>query len=128
MVDMSTFVDAAHPRGTTGRFVQKQNEAPQTELVGGAREWLPAGGGCTCLVNPNPYTHYGIVEPGDALEPDPDCPTHFPRVEVPADDDAQRDWMERNEAWADDAAAGLIEQPDPDAGDRAAWVSGATPF
>jgi hypothetical protein len=41
-------------------------------------EWMPAGGGCTCLVNPNPYTHYGIVEPGDALAPDPLCPQHFP--------------------------------------------------
>ena len=41
-------------------------------------DWHRAGGGCTCWVNPNPFTHYGAVEPGDALEPDPDCPGHFP--------------------------------------------------
>lgn len=38
--------------------------------------WAQAGDGCTCLVNPNPYTHYGIVEPGDALDHDPGCPIH----------------------------------------------------
>lgn len=42
-------------------------------------DWLEAGSGCTCWVNPNPYTHYGAVEPGDALEPNPDCPLHFPK-------------------------------------------------
>lgn len=41
--------------------------------------WVQAGDGCTCLVNPNPYTHYGIPEPGDALAPDYDCPMHFPK-------------------------------------------------
>lgn len=40
--------------------------------------WQPAGGGCLCWVNPKPFTHYGAVEPGDALEPNPDCPVHFP--------------------------------------------------
>lgn len=34
---------------------------------------------CTCWVNPNPFTHYGAVEPGDALEPNPDCLMHFPK-------------------------------------------------
>jgi len=42
-------------------------------------EWERAGDGCTCWVNPDPWTYYGIVEPGDALAPDPDCPDHFPR-------------------------------------------------
>jgi len=40
-------------------------------------EWERAGGGCTCWVNPNPYTYNGIAEPGDALEADPECPKHF---------------------------------------------------
>lgn len=38
--------------------------------------WPEAGGGCKCWVNPRPLTHYGIVEPGDALEFNPDCPMH----------------------------------------------------
>ena len=38
--------------------------------------WTPVGGGCTCLVNPNPVTYNGAVEPGDALEFDPECPAH----------------------------------------------------
>lgn len=42
-------------------------------------QWLPAGDGCSCLVNPNPWTYYGIPEPGGVLDPDPDCPKHFPK-------------------------------------------------
>jgi hypothetical protein len=41
-------------------------------------EWARAGDGCTCFVNPNPFTYYGAVEPGDALDADPECPKHFP--------------------------------------------------
>lgn len=48
-----------------------------TRLVG----WPEAGGGCTCWVNPHPFTHYGAVEPGDALAPNPDCPVHFPLID-----------------------------------------------
>lgn len=33
---------------------------------------------CTCHVVENPWTYYGIVEPGGALEPDYGCPVHFP--------------------------------------------------
>lgn len=33
---------------------------------------------CTCTAVENPWTYYGIVEPGGALEPDMDCPVHFP--------------------------------------------------
>lgn len=33
---------------------------------------------CTCHVVENPWTYYGIVEPGGALEPDPECPVHSP--------------------------------------------------
>jgi hypothetical protein len=40
--------------------------------------WKEAGGGCKCWVNPKPFTHYGAVEPGDALEPNYECPMHFP--------------------------------------------------
>lgn len=40
--------------------------------------WERAGDGCTCWVNPDPFTYYGTVEPGDALAPDHDCPEHFP--------------------------------------------------
>ncbi len=125
MVYMSTFVEAAHPRGATGQFVQKQNAAPAGRLSDEAQDWVPAGDGCTCLVNPNPYTHYGIVEPGDALDPDPDCPKHFPHGQDPAD---EAEWVARNESWADAAAAGLIEEPDQDSGDREAWASTARPF
>lgn len=44
--------------------------------------WQRAGDGCTCLVNPHPFTHYGIAEPGDSLEPDPRCKKHFARWTV----------------------------------------------
>lgn len=37
-----------------------------------------AGNGCTCFVVPDPWTYYGATEPGGALEPDPECPVHFP--------------------------------------------------
>ena len=33
---------------------------------------------CTCIPVENPWTYYGATEPGGALEPDPDCPVHFP--------------------------------------------------
>ncbi len=39
-------------------------------------DWQEVGDGCKCWVNPNPYTHYGITEPGDALEWNPECPEH----------------------------------------------------
>jgi len=50
----------------------------RTAIEEGDREWERAGGGCTCWVNPNPYTYNGVAEPGDALEADPECPKHFP--------------------------------------------------
>lgn len=33
---------------------------------------------CSCHVVENPWTFNGIVEPGGAMEPDPECPVHFP--------------------------------------------------
>lgn len=39
-------------------------------------EWPIVGGGCECWVNPNPWTYYGIPEPGDCIEYNPDCPQH----------------------------------------------------
>lgn len=33
---------------------------------------------CLCWPVENPWTYYGIVEPGGAMEPNPDCPEHFP--------------------------------------------------
>jgi hypothetical protein len=33
---------------------------------------------CTCEPVANPWTYYGIVEPGGAFEPNPTCPEHFP--------------------------------------------------
>lgn len=39
-------------------------------------EWPTAGNGCECWVNPDPWTYYGIPEPGDCLEYNPDCPKH----------------------------------------------------
>lgn len=35
---------------------------------------------CTCHPVPERYhtTHYGATEPGSTLEPDYDCPVHFP--------------------------------------------------
>lgn len=43
-------------------------------------EWARAGRGCTCHPVPERYhtTHYGATEPGSTLEPDYDCPVHFP--------------------------------------------------
>jgi hypothetical protein len=40
--------------------------------------WQEAGGGCKCWVNPKPFAHYGAIEPGDALEPNYECPMRFP--------------------------------------------------
>lgn len=31
---------------------------------------------CTCWRDENPWTYYGIVEPGGAWEWNPDCPEH----------------------------------------------------
>lgn len=33
---------------------------------------------CICEPVENPYNHFGVVEPGGALIPDPDCSVHFP--------------------------------------------------
>lgn len=35
---------------------------------------------CTCYVVDEKYwfTHYGAVEPGSTMEPNPDCRVHFP--------------------------------------------------
>lgn len=33
---------------------------------------------CSCHPVKNPWTYYGIVEPGGAFEPDPLCVVHFP--------------------------------------------------
>lgn len=41
--------------------------------------WPEAGEGCKCWVNPDPFTYFGITEPGDALSPNPECPKHFPQ-------------------------------------------------
>lgn len=39
------------------------------------------GTACTCYwVDPKYwFTHYGAVEPGSTMEPNPDCPEHFPQ-------------------------------------------------
>lgn len=39
---------------------------------------------CTCWVTDSKYwhVHYGAVEPGSAMEPNPDCPAHFPAPEI----------------------------------------------
>jgi len=36
---------------------------------------------CTCWPVEDSWTYYGAVEPGGALEPNPDCPEHFPTTE-----------------------------------------------
>lgn len=35
---------------------------------------------CTCFVTPEHMwtRHYGAIEPGSQMEPNPDCPVHFP--------------------------------------------------
>lgn len=64
-------------------------EAPET--LGGADQWAWLRGRaaslrhhpeCTCiLTDPKTWTtHAGAVEPGSQMEPDPDCPVHFPAV------------------------------------------------
>jgi hypothetical protein len=37
---------------------------------------------CTCFEVPHQYwtTHYGAVEPGSTLEPNPECLEHFPET------------------------------------------------
>lgn len=37
---------------------------------------------CLCFEVEDPWTYYGIVEPGGALEANHDCPVHFPSEEV----------------------------------------------
>ena len=32
---------------------------------------------CACWPVDNPWTYYGTVEPGGALEPNPECRVHF---------------------------------------------------
>lgn len=54
-------------------------------------EWERAGDGCTCWVNPKPFTYYGAVEPGDALVPDNDCPEHFSKEVVAMRKEGGRD-------------------------------------
>jgi hypothetical protein len=40
---------------------------------------------CECFPVENPWTYYGIPEPGGALEWNPDCPTHPPTADERAD-------------------------------------------
>jgi hypothetical protein len=42
------------------------------------------GTACTCYwVDPKYWTtHYGAVEPGSTMEPNPDCPEHFPQTRI----------------------------------------------
>lgn len=47
----------------------------ETEMTG-THEWPTVGNGCECWVNPNPWTYYGIPEPGDCTEYNPECPEH----------------------------------------------------
>jgi hypothetical protein len=51
-------------------------------------------GGCACWVNPEPWTYYGIAEPGDSLEYDPACPVHSVHLYDPR----AGMWIERPEA------------------------------
>lgn len=37
---------------------------------------------CICWPVENPWSYYGIVEPGGALEPNPECPLHFPPAQA----------------------------------------------
>ena len=39
---------------------------------------------CTCLPVGKPWTYYGIAEPGGAMEPNPECPEHFPTTNEPS--------------------------------------------
>lgn len=39
---------------------------------------------CTCFPVKDPWTYYGVVEPGGAMEPNPDCPVHFPKKRLTA--------------------------------------------
>ena len=61
--------------------------------------WEKAGDGCTCSVNPNPFTHYGATEPGDALEPDPECPKHFPTRTIEQEAQAEAERRIDENAW-----------------------------
>lgn len=52
---------------------------------------------CTCHPTDPKYwfTHYGAVEPGSAMEPNPDCPVHFPRkTTILRLDDPDAKWEE----------------------------------
>jgi hypothetical protein len=46
-----------------------------------------ADAACVCHPVENPWTYYGIVEPGGALEPDYGCPVHFPENTSAAETD-----------------------------------------
>lgn len=46
---------------------------------------------CECFLVPEHLhtTHFGATEPGSMIEPNPECPEHFPPADpVPADDHA----------------------------------------
>lgn len=46
---------------------------------------VPEGYGCICFwTDPSTWTRYGsAVEPGSQMEPNPECPVHFPESESP---------------------------------------------
>lgn len=62
---------------------------------------------CTCHVVEDPWTYYGIAEPGGAMEPDPECPVHFPAdttpslVQLDLREAALERLAEKAIAWAD---------------------------
>ena len=63
-------------RTPTCGWVPDESETEMTE----PQEWETAGDGCECWVNPDPWTYYGIPEPGDQLAYNPECPKHGEEV------------------------------------------------
>lgn len=66
---------------------------------------------CICFATPESTwtTHYGAVEPGSQLEPNPDCAVHFPKLPAPVVD---REALVTDVAgkWADALiAAGIVQ-------------------
>lgn len=51
-------------------------ESPSAAVSPAAAEGSPIQKPCECWPVENPWTYYGIAEPGGALEYNPDCPEH----------------------------------------------------
>lgn len=80
--EQTTQRNATDERNVRVQDSPKSSSVPDPRKPVDNGKWDVAGDGCSCWVDPNPWTYYGIFEPGGALEPNPRCKMHFPRWQV----------------------------------------------